>query len=90
MVYFSRSKITSHHFHIDNDEVKLGICYDMIIGCDLRVQLCRLVYFKRQVLQWDGVTVPMEEPRCLLGQTCLTIREMREVVMQTSEPVSAR
>ena len=53
----------------------------MIIGSDIMVQLGLLAEFKRQVLQWDGVTVPMKEPSGLLGQTDKNIREMREVVM---------
>ena len=42
--------------------------------------------FKRQVLQWGDATVHMKEPRNLLGQSDLTKRKMREVVMQTVEP----
>ena len=40
--------------------------------------------FKRQVIQWDGDKVPMKEPRGLLGQTYLTICEMREGIIQTT------
>ena len=36
---FSRRKITSHHFNIDNNEGESGIGYEMIIGCNLMVQL---------------------------------------------------
>ena len=36
---FSSSKITSHRFHIDNYDDKLGICYNMIIFHGLIVQL---------------------------------------------------
>ena len=39
----------------------------MIIGRDLMVQLGLMADFKRQVLQWDGATVHMKEPRILLG-----------------------
>ena len=39
----------------------------MIIGRDLMVQLGLTADFKRQVLQWDGTTVPMKEPSGLLG-----------------------
>ena len=48
------------------------------------VQLALLVDFNIQVLQWYGETVPMKEPEGLLGQTDLTSRKMRKVVMQTS------
>ena len=46
--------------------------------------------FKHQVIQWDGATVPMEQPRSLLGQTDPKNHDMHEVVMQTAEPVSTR
>ena len=36
---FSSSKKILHRFNIDNDEGKLSIGYDMIIGRDLLVQL---------------------------------------------------
>ena len=62
----------------------------MIIGCEVMVQLGLLDDCKRKVLQWDGVTVTMKEPRCLLGQTDQTSREIHKVVMHTEEPVSTR
>ena len=46
--------------------------------------------FKRQVLQWDGVTVPTKEPIGLLGQTDLTNQKMHKVAIQNTEPVSTR
>ena len=75
------SKISNHCFHVDNNEGKSGIGYDTIIGRDLMVQLGPTSNFKHQVLQWDGATVHMKESRNLLGQSDLTRREMREVVM---------
>ena len=62
----------------------------MIIGRDLILQICLTDDFKRQVIQWDGPTVHMKEPRKLIGQSGLTKRKMREVVMQTAEPASTR
>ena len=59
---FSSSRIISHRFHIDNNEGKSGIGYDMIIGRDMMVQLGLLLEFNRQVFQWDGVTVTMKNP----------------------------
>ena len=53
----------------------------MIIDCDLMVQLGLAAEFKRQFLQLDGTTVHMKEPRNFLGQSNLTMREMRKVVM---------
>ena len=43
--------------------------------------------FKRKVLQLDGVTVHMKDPRRFIGKSDLTKRKIREVVMQTVEPV---
>ena len=62
----------------------------MIIGCDLMVKLGLSADFKHQFLQRDGYTLPMQEPIVLLGKIYLTSRGMREVVMQTAEPVSSR
>ena len=52
------------------------------------VQLGLTADFKRQVLQWYGATVNIKELRNFLGESDLTKREMREVVMQTEEPDS--
>ena len=60
----------------------------MIIGRERMVQLGPLAYFKRQVLQWGGVTVPMKKNSSLLRQADLTRCDMRKVVMNTAEPVS--
>ena len=90
MPEFSGSKISHHRFHVYNDEGKSGIGYYMIIGRDLMVQLGLTADFKRQVLQWDSTTVHIKDPRNLIGQSDLTKREMREVVMQTEEPASTR
>ena len=48
------------------------------------------VEFKHQVLQWGGETIPMKEPISLLRQSNITSCDMREVVIQTAEPVSTR
>ena len=57
---FSSIKIFNQRFHVDNDKGKSGIGHDMIIGRDLMVQLVLTDDFKRQVVQWDGATVPMK------------------------------
>ena len=85
---FSRSKIIHNCCHVNNYRGELGICYDMIIGRDLMVQLVLTSYFKHKFLQWGGVTVHMKEPSGLLGRSNLNKREMREVVIQTAEPAS--
>ena len=88
MPELSGSRIINHCFHVYNDEGESGICYDMIIGRDLMVQLGFTAYFKLQFLQWDVTTVHIKESRNLLEQSDLTKRKMREVVMQTAEPAS--
>ena len=59
----------------------------MIIGRYIMVQLDLSVEFKLHVLQWDGITVPMKEHSGMLGKSYLTSYEMREVVIQTVEPL---
>ena len=81
---FSSSKIIEHCFHIKNDKYESGIGYEMIIGRDLMVQLGLMSDLKSQVLQWYGVTVPMKEPRGLIGKSDLNKRQMRKVVMHTA------
>ena len=54
------------------------------------VQLGLTDNFKCQVLQWGGATVTMKEPSGLLVKPYLNTYKMREVVMQTAEPDSAR
>ena len=46
--------------------------------------------FKRQVLQWDGITVPTKEPRGLIVQIDPTSLQMCELVMHAEEPISTR
>ena len=90
MPELSSIKIINHCFHVDNEKVNSGMGYDIIIGHDLMVQLVLTADFKRQVLQWDDATVHMKYTSSLLGKSYLAKREMREVVMQTSEPSSTR
>ena len=89
MLEFSSSNIINHLFHVDNNKGELGIGYDMIIGRDLMVQLSLTAKLKRQVLQWNGATLHMKDPRNLLVKFNLTKHEMPEVVMQTAEPSSS-
>ena len=88
MPQFSIRKIINHQYHVDNGRGESGIGYEMIIGLDLMVQLGLEDNFKRQVLQWDGTTVHMKEPRGLVGRSDLNKCNMRKVVMQTAEPAS--
>ena len=56
----------------------------MIIGRELMVQLGLSSEFKRQVLQWDGIIVPMKEHISPLGKSDLTSRKIHEMVMKTA------
>ena len=60
MTEFSSSKVINNRFHVHNDIGKSGIGSDMIIGCDLMVQLGLTADFKWQLLQCDGDTVHMK------------------------------
>ena len=90
MPELSGINIINHRFHVDNDEGESGIGYDMIIGRDLMVQLGPKADSKCQSIQWDGATIHMKESSNFLGQSDLTKRKMREVVIQTAEPASVR
>ena len=57
---FSIRNIIEHRFHVNNNKGESGIRHDMIIGCELMIQLGLKTNFKHQVLQWDVVTVPMK------------------------------
>ena len=86
MLEFSNSKIILYWSHVDKNEGESVIGYDMIVVCDLMVQLRLSADFKHQGHQWDGVAVPMKQLRGLLGQTGLTSREMCEVRLEWTYP----
>ena len=90
MPEFSSRKITNHNFHDDKYKGNPDTGCDTILGRDLMVQLGLMAGFKRQVLQWDGATVHMKKYSSLLEKYNLTKREMRNLVMQTSEKASTR
>ena len=90
MAYFSRSKILSHLFHIDNNEDESGIGYYIIIGCYFMVKLFLSVGFNCQFLQFHGVIIPMKWLSGLISQIDLTSCDMCEVVIQTTKPVFTR
>ena len=56
----------------------------MVIGNDLMLQLDLLDNINHKGFQWYGFTVPMKRPSIMIGQTYLTSRDMRDVVMQNS------
>ena len=60
MLEFSSSKIIYIRFHVNSDIGELVIVYDMIIGRELMVKKGLLSDFTQQVLQWDGITIPVK------------------------------
>ena len=56
----------------------------MIIGCDVMVQLGLSANFKHQFLQWDGVTVPMKAPSCLLGKSDIKGKASKKLIYSNS------
>ena len=90
MPYFNISKIITHWFHINNAGGHAEISYDMIIVCELMVQLFLKANFGLQILKWDETIIPKKNLGKFLGKTNLTQHEMQEVVMQTAETYSTR
>ena len=48
------------------------------------------INFKHQVLSWYNAVVPMKYSSSFLGQYNLNMSDMREVIIQTSEPASTK
>ena len=71
-------KITSHRFHVDNNESESGIGYEMIIVRYLMLQLGLLSDFKPQFLQCYSDIVPMKYPGGLLGQSDIISCKMHQ------------
>ena len=88
MLDFSRSRIISHRFYEDNNEFESVMICGIIIGIDIIVLLGISEYFKHNVILWDVDVERMKEPIGLIGKTYIISRGIREVVMQTAEPVS--
>ena len=60
MQEFSSKNIIQQHFHVNRNKGELVIGYDMIIGRDLMEKWGLSAYFRRQVIQFDGLTVTMK------------------------------
>ena len=57
---FLRTFIT-HQFQVDDNEGDTLICYDMIIGHNLMVQLGLVASFNCNVLEWYNTVVPIKD-----------------------------
>ena len=77
MPEFSSRNFITYRYHIDNAEGDAGVCYDMIIGRGIMVQIGPKTYFLHKVLKWDETLVHMKEPVILLGKPNSTQCEMR-------------
>ena len=60
MPEFYIRNIIQHQFCVENDIGESGTGYDMIIGRDRMVKIVQLDNFKRNLLLWNGVTIPMK------------------------------
>ena len=56
---FSGSKIVEWTFSVYRDSEALG--YDMIIGRDLLNKLGVILDFKKSVVNWEGIEIPMQD-----------------------------
>ena len=60
MPEFSGSKLIKHKFQVDKEDTNANIGYEMIIGCNLQAKLVGCITdFKRKVLTWEDISVPM-------------------------------
>ena len=76
---FSSSKVFSHEFHVNGDEVKYVNFYEMIIGRDPMVQL-GLKDGLITIFEWYRYMVPMKEKYHWSDHTNLTKSDMKKVV----------
>ena len=67
MIELSSRKIITHSLQIYNAQDDSGIVYDMIIVCELMVQLVLKDDFGRQILECNDTAITMKEPGNLLG-----------------------
>jgi hypothetical protein len=85
MPEFSASKIINQRFHVD-----MNIGYDMIIGRDLMVKLGLITDYKRKVLIWDEVSVPMRSLYHTDSKPTFSRAEIKQIMTQTAEPIATK
>ena len=90
MPYFYSSNIIPHIFCVNENQCDIVIVYEIIIGRDLMVKLSLIANFKRKVLEWDNNIVTTKDTGNLLGKPNIAGINMREVAMNTTEPVYTR
>ena len=90
MPEFSASKIINQRFHVDNEEEDMNIGYNMIIGRDLMVKLGLITDYKRKVLIWDEVSVPMRSVYHTDSKPTFSRAEIKQIMTQTAEPIATQ
>ena len=90
MPEFSGSKIIKHKFQVDNEDVNANIGYDMIIGRDLQAKLGCITNFKRNVLTWEDISVPMRSAYTDTDKPRFSRAEIHEIIKQTAEPLATQ
>ena len=90
MPEFSASKIINQRFHVDNEEEDMNIGYDMIIGRDLMTKLGLITDYKRKVLTWDDISVPMRSAYHTDSKPTFSRAEIRQIMTQTAEPIATQ
>ena len=79
---FSRIKIVTRQFHIDDYEGNTGIGYYVIIGWYLMVQPGIISNFKYNFFEWDGATLTTKEPYNVPSKPNITNFKMWETVIK--------
>ena len=90
MPEFSGSKIIKHKFQVDNEDTNANIGYDMIIGRDLQMKLGCITDFKRNVLTWEDISVPMRSAYTDTDKPRFSRTEIHEIIKQTAEPLATQ
>ena len=62
MLYFSRRKVTTHRFNINEYKGDTGIGYVMITGKQLMAKIGLIADFMHNYLEWYGATLTTKYP----------------------------
>jgi hypothetical protein len=82
---FNPNSIVRHRFAIDDSDDG-GIGYDMIIGQDLCWHMGIIVNYDDDMVEWNGVAIPMKDEDFPCRKGLKSKREMRQIVAKTAEP----
>ena len=88
MCHNAIEKIIPRHFHVNNSELYQDLCYEIIIDCDLIVNLGLIVDFNNNIIECYGAFLPMKNPLQRLLNPNISKREMKQIVIHTKEPYS--